>query len=334
MKKNLQHKKAFWISAAALLAIIALVATALLTEGFGLWRKAVNVSVPAVSEPDFSASAPPPDAGEAYAHPDRLLGATLRAGIDYTVGDDGASLRSAVETAASYGFNILFFPVVDSSGQSIASAAEENASDSVQDTLAQAAAVCHDNGLLCYAVLSLSSPLGQPVDLTSTQGRQTAADALAQLVRSYALDGLLLEDAGLSGDASIDYARYLREGGGMGLDAYRRECVTAAVRQSLACSASQSAHRPVRSRRMGYRRASGGRPFVRWRPDAFAVFLLRRYAIMAQSGLVSLRSDSKRSFIRRQPFLWRGGRLVERSGYQRYRRVDDGAQLCLGTLTG
>lgn len=218
MKAIFQHKKAIFISAAAILVVAALVAAAIWTEGFGLWRKTVTAHSSDISEVTSTVSALPLSDSETYSHPERLLGAVLRTEDD---------VQKAAEQATEYGFQVLFVPLTES------------------DFLSQAIAACHDNGLLCYAVFSLHSPLGQPIDLTDTAARKDISSTLQNLISSYEIDGLLLENTRSSKDTPIDYARYLSEGAGMGLDAYRRECVTLAMREALSTVRSLRPNLPI-----------------------------------------------------------------------------------------
>ena len=174
----------------------------------------------------------------------------MRPGVDYSMGDSAVSeIQAGTEAAADYGFNALFVPIVSAgSGQTgvIASAlAGESEAGGDGDLFEEIIAACHDNGLLCYAVFSLNAPLGTPLDLTSPSGREEAYAAMSGLVRSYDIDGLILEDAALHSDLPPDYTQYLAYGGGMGMDAYRRHSVTAAVRETIAAAHALRPNLPV-----------------------------------------------------------------------------------------
>ena len=121
MKRLLQHKVILLIFLIVLL-LASLVLSAILTEGFGLWRQTTAAVAPVVSGGESGDS--PLDL-EAYSHPEKLLGAYLHSGVDFTPQDSDASLRAAAETAVGYGFNTLFLSLSDGSGGVIAQAMRE-----------------------------------------------------------------------------------------------------------------------------------------------------------------------------------------------------------------
>ena len=189
------------------------------------------------ADPSAAEVSRPADSGQALAgstssgttlavtRSDRIVGTYITAGREFlTQGQDGvqaaASLETAMDAAGTYGCNTILFPVNDKT---------QAAAPSGGSYLDLAIDTAHAKGMALYAVYDLSE--GQQLDLSRSEDAAAAVEGAAAIAGIQGLDGLLLEGCAYGADAGT-YADYLAEGGGMGYDAFRRDRLTAAVRQA------------------------------------------------------------------------------------------------------
>ena len=228
-KKKKNRFRVLLVSAAALSGL-ALITGGLALAGVFRTPSAVDPSSAAVAAPGESkTSLAGTSSGTAptVTRSDRMIGAYVAAGKDFfTDGQDGAgaaaSLDAAIEAAGTYACNTILFPVDDRTH----SAAPEGGS-----FLERAVRKAHEKGMALYAVLDLSASAdGAAPDLSQPAAADKAASDAAALAAVKGLDGLLLDGLAYGPDGG-SYASYMKDGGGMGFDAYRRDRLTAAARQ-------------------------------------------------------------------------------------------------------
>ncbi|MCI8361419.1 MAG: hypothetical protein HFE86_08810 [Clostridiales bacterium] len=230
---------------ARLIGVCALAALALTAGGLALagvfQRPAADPAAGTVSGPgsgrttlagnDSSGTALP-----AVTRADRIIGAWVAPGRDFfTEGQDGAqaaaALDAAIEAAGAYACNTILLPVNDKA----LSAAPEGGS-----FLDRAVTKAHEKGMALYAVQNLTAGSdGGQADLSRPEAAEKAAKDAATLAARKGLDGLLLEGVAY-GPEGGSYASYAAEGGGMGYEAYRRDRLTAAVRQVTSAVRAQN----------------------------------------------------------------------------------------------
>ncbi len=157
---------------------------------------------------------------------DRIIGGWVTVGVDFlTDGQDGvqaaAALDSAIDACKDYGCNTILFPV----SQRTSAAAPEGGS-----FMERAMSWAHEKGMAFYAVADAGADDGGRLDLSRPDAVQRAADRLAALPAIKELDGILLEGCAYE-EGQAAYADYMREGGGMGFENYRRDRLSAAMQR-------------------------------------------------------------------------------------------------------
>ncbi|MDR1892929.1 MAG: N-acetylmuramoyl-L-alanine amidase [Oscillospiraceae bacterium] len=195
----------------------------------------LNVTAPdSAGQPSFASAAG--DSGDAdtyvpFSRPDTVRGGWLVPGTDYSVQNPDtarADVEKGINAAVEYGFNTLLVPVSTEGKAIFQSSSLYTARLFDYDLFSDILRAAKAENLYVYAVVNaLENADGTPLNPADASALSERASRLADFASAYLIDGVFF-DGYYYNSTDFSYADYLKAGG-MGVDAYKTECVTAAV---------------------------------------------------------------------------------------------------------
>ena len=247
MKRRALSKKMIALITAGTVALFVGVAAAALavTGGFeklGLGSpgevKQADVAAEGTTQPPLTL----PDDDESNAalvRPEKMNGAWLTAGTDYYK-DQNASFQQAaseadkaLESMVIYKMNTVIIPTQLGSTPLYAKASSGSpAFDASQgDLFAYVVNKAKEKGLYVYASIPLLTGIDGPLDPFSPEDMEKILQKVTDVCKNYDLDGVFFDDYYYK-DGTADYNLYMKNGGGVGYEQYKKDRLTEVIRQA------------------------------------------------------------------------------------------------------